>query len=61
MVNHQRSGRTLELVDTNIIFYHSMEKFDLRYVKFLADGDSKDFAAVKGIYKEVKVERTRIY
>ena len=38
-----------------------MEKFDLRYVKFLADGDSKHFAAVEGIYKEVKVERTRIY
>lgn len=61
MVNHQRSAGALEVVDAKIIFYRSIKKLGLCYVKFLPDGDSKNFPAVKNIYKGIRAEKTRIY
>ena len=39
------------------VFERSVEKHNLRYVKFLGDGNSKSYQTVKNTYPDIEVEK----
>ena len=47
----------MEVVSSANIFKRSIEKHNLRYVKYLGDGDSKSFPAIQNTYDDIEVEK----
>ena len=56
-LNYKGSAGGMEVAGAKNIFGRSVEKYGLRYLKFLGDGDSKSYPAVKSIYPGVEVEK----
>ena len=56
-LNYQGSAGGMEVTGAKRIFGRSVEKHNLRYTKFLGDGDSKSFPAVKSIYPDIEVKK----
>ena len=47
----------MEVVGAKRIFERNIEKHNLRYTKYLGDGDSKSFTSVKSIYPGIEVQK----
>ena len=47
----------MEVVGAKRVFERSIEKHNLRYTKYLGDGDSKSFASVKSTYPGIEVQK----
>lgn len=56
-LNYKGSAGGMEVVGSANIFQRSIEKHNLRYVKYLGDGDSKSFPAVQNTYEGIEVEK----
>ena len=56
-LNYKGSAGGMEVAGAKNIFGRSVEKYGLQYLKFLGDGDSKSYPAVKSIYPGVEVEK----
>ena len=59
--NHEGSAGKMEPDGTQVIFRRSQEKHNLRYVKFLGDGDCKSYSNLKNadppIYDNIEIEK----
>ena len=47
----------MEVVGAKRVFERSIEKHNLRYTKYLGDGDSKSFTSVKFTYPGIEVQK----
>ena len=56
-INHIGSAGAMEVVGAKRIFERSIEKHNLRYTKYLGDGDSKSFTSVKSTYPGIEVQK----
>ena len=56
-MTHHDSAPGMEVSCSKRIFGRSIEKYNLRYVDFYGDGDSKRFPAVKNIYPNTVVRK----
>ena len=55
--NYKGSAGGMEVEEAKRVINRSVEKYNLRYVEFLGDGDSKSFISVKDTYPEVTVKK----
>ena len=55
--NYQGTAGGMETEGAKRVFERSVEKHNLRYVKFLGDGDSKSYQTVKNTYPGIEVEK----
>ena len=56
-LNYQGSAGGMEVAGAQAIFSRSIEKHQLRYVKYLGDGDSKSFSNIEKVYDNIDVEK----
>lgn len=47
----------MECVGATCVFKRSIAKHNMRYVEFLADGDSKSYATIKDTYTNIEVKK----
>ena len=55
--NYKGSAPGMEPAGAQRIFERSIEKYNLRYINYLGDGDSKSYTSVKNIYNGVSVNK----
>jgi len=55
--NYQGSAGGMECVGAKRVFDRSIENYNIRYVNFLGDGDSKSFVTVKNTYPSMEVKK----
>ena len=55
--NYQGSAGGMEPEGAKRIFERSLKKYNIRYTKFLGDGDSKSFSTVKDTYPGIEVQK----
>lgn len=55
--NYKGSAPGMEPEGAKRIFERSLEKYNLRYIKYLGDGDSKSYLTVKNVYKDIEVQK----
>ena len=58
-LNYEGSAGGMEVVGAKTIFERNVETHNMRYIKYLGDGDSKSFAQIENTYDGIKVEKLK--